>query len=209
MFSAVNGKARSNTMTSMFDYDDSINIAFDAKIAGKSLVAAKHELLNATGDFFFLAHSDRELALRMQTVESDIEKIAHRKLANVSDSKAKLVRAVFDEWQLRHASCEFCKLAHETSLPPYTSDENLLNRFNKYRDSYNNEEKFGQCPSCGVKGPISFVTGAYGTCGSCDMGENPRNPDFGKKDHRGNPLPGSQFPRIPITRDPNRPKGSN
>ena len=93
----------------MFDYDDSINLAFDAKIAGKSLVAAKHELLSNTGDFFFLAHSDKELALRMQMVENDIEKIAHRKLANVSDSKAKLVRAVFDEWQLRHASCQFCK----------------------------------------------------------------------------------------------------
>jgi len=98
-------------MTSMFDYDNSVNLAFDAKIAGKSLVAAKHELLNKTGDFFFLAHSDKELAYRMQMVEADIEKVAHRKLANVSDSKAKLVRAVFDEWELRHASCQMCKQA--------------------------------------------------------------------------------------------------
>ena len=99
-------------MSSMFDYDDSINLAFDAKIAGKSLVAAKHELLTKTGDFLFLAHSDRELALRMQMVEEDIEKVAYRKLSSISDSKAKLVRAVFDEWELRHASCEMCKTAH-------------------------------------------------------------------------------------------------
>jgi hypothetical protein len=44
----------------------------------------------------------------MQMVEADIEKVAHRKLANVSDSKAKLVRAIFDEWQIRHANCSFC-----------------------------------------------------------------------------------------------------
>jgi hypothetical protein len=105
------GNIRRNTMTSMFDYDDSINLAFDAKIAGKKLVTAKHELLTKTGEFLFLAHSDRELALRMQMVEEDIEKVAHRKLSNVSDSKAKLVRAIFDEWQLRHASCSMCKTA--------------------------------------------------------------------------------------------------
>jgi len=98
-------------MTSMFDFDDSVNMAFDAKFAGKSLVAAKHDLLTRTGDFFFLAHSDRELAQRMRMVEEDIEKVAYHKLANVSDSKAKLVRAIYDEWQLRHASCEMCKVA--------------------------------------------------------------------------------------------------
>ena len=98
-------------MTSMFDYDDSVNMVFDAKLAGKNLVTAKHELLTKTGDFLFMAHSDRELAFRMQMVEEDIERTAHRRLANVSDSKAKLVRAVFDEWSLRHASCQFCKTA--------------------------------------------------------------------------------------------------
>jgi len=92
----------------MFDYDDTVNLAFDAKIAGKNLVIAKHELLTKTGDFLFLAHSDRELALRMGMVEEDIEKAAHRKMANISDSKAKLVRAVYEEWQLRHAKCTTC-----------------------------------------------------------------------------------------------------
>jgi len=98
-------------MTSMFDYDDSINLAFDAKIAGKSLVAAKHELLTKTGDFLFLAHSDRELAFRMQMIEEDIEKVAYRKLSSISDSKAKLVRVLHEEWSLRHASCEMCKIS--------------------------------------------------------------------------------------------------
>lgn len=99
-------------MTSMFDYDDDVNIVFDAKIAGKNLVAAKHELLTKTGDFLFMAHSERELAYRMQMVEEDIEKTAYRKLSSVSDSKAKLVRAVLEEWQIRHASCQFCKTAN-------------------------------------------------------------------------------------------------
>ena len=98
-------------MTSMFDYDDSVNLAYNAKMAGKNMIAAKHELINKTGDFLFLAHSDRELALRCQMVEKDIENIAFRRLASISDSKAKLVRSVYDEWQLRHASCEMCKEA--------------------------------------------------------------------------------------------------
>ena len=98
-------------MTSMFDYDDSVNLAYNAKIAGKNLIAAKHELLNKTGEFLFLAHSDREFALRCQMIEQDIEGVAYRRLASLSDSKAKLVRAAFDEWQLRHASCGMCKTA--------------------------------------------------------------------------------------------------
>ena len=146
-------------MTSMFDYDDSVNLAFDAKIAGKSLVAAKHELLNKTGDFFFLAHSDKELALRMQMVEVDIEKVAHRKLANVSDSKAKLVRAVFDEWQLRHASCQMCKLA--------AGEASSLGRAH------------GEGMQCGASGPFAIrgcgavspkggLGGNTGLCLSCE-----------------------------------------
>ena len=106
-------------MTSMFDYDDSVNLAYNAKIAGKSLVAAKHELLNRTGDFLFLAHTDRELAYRCQFVEKDIEDVAFRRLASVSDSKAKLVNAVYDEWQLRHASCEMCKVAVYSDAPKH------------------------------------------------------------------------------------------
>jgi len=98
-----------NVMTSMFDYDDSINLAFDAKTAGKALVAAKYEVLERTGDFLFMAHSDREFAYRCQVVEQDFDSVAARKMASVSDSKAKLVRALYEEWSLRHAHCTTCK----------------------------------------------------------------------------------------------------
>jgi len=119
-------------MTSMFDYDDTVNLAFDAKIAGKKLVTAKHELLTKTGEFLFLAHTDKELALRMQMVEADIEKVAHRKLANVSDSKAKLVRAIYDEWQIRHARCEFCSSwSNDTNFTKSAGDEGELSAIRK------------------------------------------------------------------------------
>jgi hypothetical protein len=100
-------------MTSMFDYDDSLNLAYNAKVAGKAMIAAKYEVLSKTGDFLFLAHSEKELALRCQMVERDIEQAAYGRLAAVSDSKAKLVRAIFDEWTLRHASCTMCKTASD------------------------------------------------------------------------------------------------
>ena len=179
-------RIRSNTMTSMFDYDDSVNLAFDAKIAGKKVVAAKHELLTKTGEFFFMAHSERELAQRMQMVEEDIEKVAYHKLSNVSDSKAKLVRAVLDEWQLRHASCQMCKTTANKNLP-----EQKTERQSNPGDPHS---KMSTCPSCGTRGPNA--TGAYGTCAACDMGKNPRNPDYGRKDPHGNPVPGSDYPFI-------------
>ena len=50
------------------------------------------------------------------------------------------------------------------------------------------------CPSCGTRGPNA--TGAYGTCPDCDLGRNPRNPDYGRKDPHGNPVPGSDYPFI-------------
>lgn len=111
-------------MTSMFDYDDSVNLAYNAKIAGKALVAAKHEVLKKTGDFLFLAHSEKELALRCQMVERDIENVAFTRLASVSDSKAKLVRAVYDEWALRHARCEMCKTAGPEPYAPTPECDN-------------------------------------------------------------------------------------
>ena len=101
--------ARPN-MTSVFDFDDSINTAYNAKMAGKNLVTAKHEVLTKAGDFLFLAHSDKEFALRCQMMEADIESAAKRKMATVSDSKFKLVRALHEEWKIRHANCDMCNL---------------------------------------------------------------------------------------------------
>jgi hypothetical protein len=96
-------------MTSLFDNDDKVNAIFNTKTAGKQLVIAKHDVLGKTGEFLFLAHSDREFALRCQMVEREIENAAHLKMSTVSDGKAKLVRALFEEWQLRHANCAVCK----------------------------------------------------------------------------------------------------
>jgi len=97
-------------MTSIFDFDDALNAAYTAKTAGKNLVTAKHEVLTKTGEFLFLAHTDKEFALRCQMVESDIESAARRKMSSVSDSKFKLVRALHEEWKIRHANCDTCIL---------------------------------------------------------------------------------------------------
>lgn len=300
----------------MFDYDDSVNMAFDAKIAGKNLVTAKHELLTKTGDFLFMAHSDRELAFRMQMVEEDIERTAHRRLANVSDSKAKLVRAVFDEWSLRHASCQFCKVAApleydepknkvffdqekgtlhsrpqkgrsypggtcdgcgetiglsggrlpafiDTGIPghmidtrkvdpgkiselpkgtpayckhcaikimssktakdSYTNDPNSYkgrkdpewmakNGPNDYHQHYPSSDKEGgfTCPGCGrLFHTREQATGAYGTCGACDLGKNPRNPNYNRRDEMGHPAPNSEFPFSPSGHNPKQDDKNN
>ena len=146
----------------MFDYDDSINLAFDAKIAGKKLVTAKHELLTKTGEFLFLAHSERELALRMQMVEEDLEKVAYRKLSNVSDSKAKLARAIFDEWQLRHASCSMCKTAAgEWSSMGRANGEGMV------CNGGGNSGVLGVY-SCGAKNPPGGLGHNTGLCIKCE-----------------------------------------
>ena len=115
-------------MTSVFDFDDAINSIYNAKTAGKNLVTAKHEVLTKAGDFLFLAHSDKEFALRCQMMEADIESAAKRKMASVSDSKFKLVRALHEEWKIRHANCETCNL--------------------KVADKHNFGDKTGSCASC-------------------------------------------------------------
>jgi len=98
-------------MSSLFDFDNSQDLVFQAKTAGKQIISAKHEALTKLGAFLFLAHSENEFALRCQLFDNDINTIANRRLATVSDSKGKLVRALFAEWQLRHASCNTCKFA--------------------------------------------------------------------------------------------------
>ena len=106
-------------MTSAFDFDDSINTIYNAKTAGKNLVTAKHEVLTKAGEFLFLAHSDKEFALRCQMMEADIESSAKRKMASVSDSKFKLVRALHEEWKIRHANCEMCKTTEASKFATY------------------------------------------------------------------------------------------
>jgi len=103
-------------MTSVFDFDDSINTIYNAKTAGKNLVTAKHEVLTKAGEFLFLAHTDKEFALRCQMMEADIESAARRKMASVSDSKFKLVRALHEEWKIRHANCGMCNLKESATM---------------------------------------------------------------------------------------------
>ena len=95
-------------MSSLFDYDDSQQVAFQAKTAGKSLIAAKYDVIKATGDFLFNAHTDGEFAQRCEMIDNNLNKIAYNKLASLSDSKMKLVKALHTEWSLRHAKCEDC-----------------------------------------------------------------------------------------------------
>ena len=93
-------------MSSLFDFDNSQDLVFAAKTAGKQIISAKHEALTKLGAFLFLAHSDNEFALRCQMFDNDITAIANRRLATVSDSKGKLVRALHAEWTMRHANCK-------------------------------------------------------------------------------------------------------
>jgi hypothetical protein len=136
-------------MTSMFDYDDSVNLAYKAKQAGKNLVTAKHELLERTGEFLFMAHSDREFALRCQMVEQDIEGIAFRRLASLSDSKAKLVHAAYDEWKLRHASCEMCKIAKPEIEFSITGDPSDVLSMQRSETAPLHQQGSGACKTCG------------------------------------------------------------
>ena len=96
-------------MSSLFDFDNSQDLVFAAKTAGKQIISAKHEALTKLGAFLFLAHSDQEFALRCQMFDNDITTIANRRLATVSDSKGKLVRALHAEWSMRHATCKCAK----------------------------------------------------------------------------------------------------
>ena len=116
-------------MSSLFDFDNSQDLVFAAKTAGKQIISAKHEALTKLGAFLFLAHSDQEFALRCQMFDNDITAIANRRLATVSDSKGKLVRALHAEWTMRHASCK-CAAMDTNHMKPFKNpnkiDPNML-----------------------------------------------------------------------------------
>ena len=100
-------------MSSLFDFDSNQDIAFQAKTAGKAIIAAKYDTIKSTGEFLFNAHSSDEFALRCEMIDEHLSNISRSRLANVSDSKMKLVKALHTEWSLRHAKCN-CKLAKST-----------------------------------------------------------------------------------------------
>ncbi len=90
------------------EYSDDNELVYQAKQAAKDIVSAKYEVTKKVGDFLFLAHSDEEFYQRAAVVDSILDSTSTRRLASVSDSKAKLVKALFQEWELKHASCESC-----------------------------------------------------------------------------------------------------
>ena len=124
----------------------------------------------------------------MQMVEEDIERTAHRRLANVSDSKAKLVRAVLEEWTLRHASCQFCKLAAETTFAggngedpndakkkkdPEQTPKSGPNDYHKHYEPRESD----RCDKCGASGS-HYCTGSKGNTnkGANDDLHSPKTP---------------------------------
>jgi hypothetical protein len=113
-------------MSSIFDFDDSHEIVFQAKTAGKSLISAKYAVIQDTGDFLFNSHTDGEFAQRCAMIDDELSKIAYNKLANISDSKTKLVKALHTEWTLRHAKCADCNCgqsSEKSGLPKVTGSE--------------------------------------------------------------------------------------
>ena len=153
-------------MTSVFDFDDALNAAYTAKTAGKTLVTAKHEVLTKTGEFLFLAHSDKEFALRCQMIEKDIESAAHRKMAAVSDSKFKLVRALHEEWKIRHANCGNCKIAAgEWSAMGRATGEGM------------------KCEGCKTVAPKGGLGHNTGLCLNCESKADMKTPGH---DYQGN-----------------------
>jgi len=109
-------------VSSLFDYDDDYQVVFQTKTAGKALIAAKYDTLQATGDFLFLAHSDGEFAQRCEMIDETLTDISYRKLASVSDSKMKLVKALHTEWSLRHAKCEDCNCGKNRKIAKSTCE---------------------------------------------------------------------------------------
>ena len=90
------------------EYSDDNELVYQAKAAAKDIVNAKYEVTKKIGDFLFLAHSEEEFYQRATTVDQILESTSTRRLASVSDSKAKLVKALFQEWEIKHASCDGC-----------------------------------------------------------------------------------------------------
>jgi len=90
------------------EYTDDNELVYQAKAAAKDIVNAKYEVTKKVGDFLFLAHSEEEFYQRATAVDNILDSTSSRRLASVSDSKAKLVKALYQEWEIKHASCDAC-----------------------------------------------------------------------------------------------------
>jgi hypothetical protein len=90
------------------EYSDENELVYQAKAAAKDIINAKYEVSKKAGDFLFLAHSEEEFYQRASAIDQIIDSTATRRLASVSDSKSKLIKALFQEWEIKHASCDDC-----------------------------------------------------------------------------------------------------
>ncbi len=85
------------------EYSDDNELIYQAKAVAKDIVNAKYEVTKKVGDFLFLAQSEEEFYQRVAAIDTILESTSTRRLASVSDSKAKLVKALFQEWEIKTA----------------------------------------------------------------------------------------------------------
>ena len=90
------------------EYSDDNELIYQAKAAAKDIVNAKYEVTKKVGNFLFIAHSEEEFYQRATAIDEILESTSSRRLASVSDSKAKLVKALYQEWDIKHANCTLC-----------------------------------------------------------------------------------------------------
>jgi len=75
------------------------DVSFDTKVARKSLFLAQVEVQKTLGSFLMNASTEEELLSRFAYADEVLTDIAYRKMGSVSDSKAKLVRALHTQWK--------------------------------------------------------------------------------------------------------------
>lgn len=100
---------------------ESDKISFQRQ-ASKSLVLARNELTRRVGDWLMNAESPGEFSERLAYIDNDLNSVVHRRLPSVSDGKAKLARALFQEWKIKRANdLEVNELSED---PDYIDFEN-------------------------------------------------------------------------------------
>jgi hypothetical protein len=193
-------------MSSIFDFDDSYQVAFHAKTAGKAIIAAKYDIIKNTGDFLFNSHSDGEFVERCTMIDDDITRTAHNKLSNVSDSKMKLVKALHTEWSLRHAKCidcncggtrkfakSTCEMCKDGEIDPNSNVckscgiDASLNDIHGTPTGYASGCRCGDCKDA-MNSKIIELHGTpkeYASGCRCDVCKDAMNPGIGRKDYGG------------------------
>lgn len=87
-------------MTSLFDTPQEQDITFKQRTAAKQLVLAKNQILKQTGNWLQNSQTKEEFIERLAFIDEELNSVTSRKLINLSDGKAKLARALLNEWEL-------------------------------------------------------------------------------------------------------------